>query len=153
MIKNKDNKICEVFVNEFKKEISYGTDIVLDFIRCFESVLKNGTGSCYFEEKDKAYLFTIANRNIFITEYLIKDINVVHTIPIHRNLENLIKEFIRDVESDFNTWLNWFPVLDNRILEKRKIALLEGITFLKYEITKKEKNYKKEKELIEEFIY
>ena len=36
---------------------------------------------------------------------------------------------------------------------KRKIALLEGITFLKYEITKKEKNYRKEKELIEEFIY
>lgn len=150
MISNPKAGWCDFLLDGFSAGPSYLTDVPLDLIDCFTSVLKTGCGACNFDEEGSRFVLVIADEEIFILDSSREE---PECIRIYRNVYSLIKEFIDDINKNFQEWLMWLPVIDEESLEPRKIEILEGLTYLKYETEKRLSNYYKEKELIEEFIH
>lgn len=97
---------CKFEVGEFKGNPSYLTDVPMDLARCFVNYLKDGCGCAYFDEEGNDFTFVISDVECYVIsrgEDGEPKLTWIDRVPY-----DLLKEYIKDMEDDFDAWATEF---------------------------------------------
>lgn len=129
MISNPDCGWCDIRVGNFIGQGSYVTDIPLDFMECFIHYLHSGSGSVYVDEEGTEFTFVVSDCETYIIECRDEEPKLHFFEDIYPN--ELCKELVCDIESNFDGWVDFFaPDTDSEVENYRKL-LNESLTKLK----------------------
>jgi len=126
------------FLN-FSERASYLTDIPNDCLDAFIYALQtNNPAIVYFDaEGYDFHLISSYYRSYIVID---KEDNEVKTYIIEKNILELAKELVNDIEKDFDDWLNWECYDDSgEYAEVNRKIFREKLSQLNFEINKRKK--------------
>jgi len=120
----------------FSERASYLTDIPNDCLDAFIHALQtNNPAIVYFDAEGFDYHLISS----FYRSYIIRDKegNKVDIYVIEKDILELAKELIDDIQKDFDAWLNWESYDDGEYVEVNKEVFKEKLSKLNFEINKR----------------
>ena len=120
----------------FSERASYLTDIPNDCLDAFIHALQtNNPAIVYFDAEGFDYHLISS----FYRSYIIRDKedNKVDIYVIEKDILELAKELIDDIQRDFNEWLNWESYDDGEYAEVNREVFKEKLSLLNFEINKR----------------
>jgi len=122
-----------VLIDDFSERASYLTDVPNDCLDSFIYGLKNNVPiAIYFDAEGYDY-HLVSSWN---SSYIIMD-KINATITIDKNIEELAKELIDDIENNFEDWLNWECYDDGEYAETNRDVFKEKLSILRFELNKR----------------
>ena len=123
--------------SNFLERASYLTDIPNDCLDAFIYALQtNNPAVVYFDAEG----FDFHLVSSFYRSYIIRDKedNTVDTYVIEKDIIELAKELVYDIENDFDAWLQWEYYDDSEeYAETNKEKFKEKLSLLNFEINKR----------------
>ncbi len=107
MISNPKAGWCTFKLDNFVGSASYITDVPVDLLQTFINYEQTGSSVCSFDEEGSTFIFVIENCN---TEYIISERQSTEVFQFNKDVSDLEKEVIKDIESDLDTWGESFEV-------------------------------------------
>ena len=123
------------FLN-FSERASYLTDVPNDCLDAFIYALQtNNPAVVYFDAEG----FDFHLISSFYRSYIIRDKedNKVDINVIEKDILELAKELVNDIQRDFDEWLNWECYDDGEYAEVNREVFKEKLSLLKFEINKR----------------
>jgi len=124
-------------LENFSERASYLTDIPNDCLDAFIHALQtNNPAIVYFDAEG----FDFHLVSSFYRSYIIRDKedNTVDTYVIEKDIIELAKELVYDIENDFDAWLQWEYYDDSEeYAETNKDVFKEKLSLLNFEINKR----------------
>jgi len=120
----------------FSERASYLTDVPNDCLDAFIHALQtNNPAIVYFDAEGFDYHLISS----FYRSYIIRDKedNKVDIHIIERDILELAKELINDIQRDFDAWLNWESYDDGEYIEVNRDVFKEKLSRLNFEINKR----------------
>ena len=120
----------------FSERASYLTDIPNDCLDAFIHALQtNNPAIVYFDAEGFDYHLISS----FYRSYIIRDKedNKVDIYVIEKDILELAKELIDDIQKDFDAWLNWESYDDGEYIEVNRDVFKEKLSRLNFEINKR----------------
>lgn len=117
MISNPKYGWCDFDLGDFHGHPSYITDVAIDLLEAsYNYVLgKSNHITIRFDEEGSYFILVADCYDCYIIEQ--KDKNILHKIDI--DIKDLIREIVRDIESDIATWAE-FGTFDDLEIEVNK---------------------------------
>ena len=107
MISNPKAGWCTFKLDNFTGSASYITDVPVDLLQTFINYEQTGSGVCSFDEEGSNFVFVIEDCN---KEYIISKRQSTEVFQFYKDVSNLEKEVIKDIESDLDAWGESFEV-------------------------------------------
>ena len=123
-------------LENFSERASYLTDIPNDCLDAFIHALQtNNPAIMYFDAEGFDYHLISS----FYRSYIIKDKedNKVDIHVIEKDILELAKELVDDIQRDFDDWLNWESYDDGEYSEVNREVFKEKLSRLNFEINKR----------------
>jgi len=123
-------------LENFSERASYLTDIPNDCLDAFIHALQtNNPAIMYFDAEGFDYHLISS----FYRSYIIKDKedNKVDIHVIEKDILELAKELVDDIQRDFDDWLNWESYDDGEYAEVNREVFKEKLSRLNFEINKR----------------
>ena len=123
-------------LGNFSERASYLTDIPNDCLDAFIHALQtNNSAIVYFDAEGFDYHLISS----FYRSYIIRDKenNKVDIHVIEKDILELAKELVNDIQRDFDKWLNWESYDDGEYAEVNREVFREKLSLLNFEINKK----------------
>ena len=123
-------------LENFSERASYLTDIPNDCLDAFIHALQtNNPAIMYFDAEGFDYHLISS----FYRSYIIKDKedNKVDIHVIEKDILELAKELVNDIQRDFDKWLNWESYDDGEYAEVNREVFREKLSLLNFEINKR----------------
>ena len=124
-------------ISNFSKRASYLTDIPNDCLDAFIHALQtNNPAIVYFDaEGFDFHLVSSYYRSYIVVD---KEDNTVDTYVIEKDIIELAKELVDDIQKDFDAWLNWECYDEiKEYAEINKEKFKEKLSLLNFEINKR----------------
>ena len=109
MISNPKAGWCTFKLDNFTGSASYITDVPVDLLQTFINYEQTGSGVCSFDEEGSTFIFVIENCN---TEYIISKRKSTEVFQFDKDVSDLEREVIKDVESNLDAWGESFEISD-----------------------------------------
>jgi len=117
-------------IGDFSERASYLTDIPNDCLDAFIYALQNNTPIViYFDAEGWEYYLVCS----WCQAYIILNKEKHEIITIDKNIREIAKEFIKDIEENIDEWANWecYDDKDDNQIEEIKSELKEKLLKLK----------------------
>jgi len=123
-------------LENFSEHASYLTDVPNDCLDAFIYALRtNNPAIVYFDAEG----FDFHLVSSYYRSYIIRDRedNSVDTYVIEKDIIELAKELVNDIQRDFDDWLNWESYDDGEYAEVNRDVFKEKLSLLNFEINKR----------------
>ncbi len=139
MISNPKCGWCKFELNNFVGNPSYLTNVPLDLLEAFVNFWNNSAAiAVNFDEEGTEFTLVINSNSIFIIEERDEEPNLIY---IENYVENLTLELIKDIESDYEGWVNFITSDDEEDTSEQRQAILYNLVELKEIVDKKRIRY------------
>lgn len=140
MLLNPKHGWVKVEIGDWSDRASYLTDVPLDILDALIHSYQTGLPAAVkFDAEGWDYIIVIDNYETYIIDYPYRtdeeymasedDKQVLSTVEIFK--DDLAKEFLKDVESDWDAWVNWMFYDDVETIQKRKSQMEDKTKMLK----------------------
>ena len=130
---------CKFKLNNFNGTPSYLTNVPLDMLEAFVNFWKKSTAlAVHFDEEGKEFTLVINYNSIFIIEERDDEPKL---ILIENYVENLTLELIKDIEDNFEGWVNFITCNEENDLILQREALKSNLLELKEIVNKRKIKY------------
>lgn len=126
-------------LGEFECSGSYLTDIPVEWLGSIRNSLRSWTTLCLFADNEGTNSYIIIND---VVSYAFKTTDNIDVITIWEYAENIIRQIVLDIESDFDAWIDW--MCDDMTIEERSCRIEELIELLLEVKTEFKTRYKEE---------
>ena len=130
MISNPKCGWCDFKLGTFEGTPSYLTSVPVDLLGAFLSYHHCGIGTAWFDEEGSYFTLVITPCSLFIIEE--KEEPILHDFS-EMNIEDLAKELISDIESDFDGWVD-FDASDDAMRSFNRDSIRSRLNRLKRHI-------------------
>ena len=140
MLLNPKHGWVTVKIGEWSDRASYLTDVPLDILSALIHSYQTGLPAAInFDAEGWEYIIVIDHYTTHIIDYLYRtdeeclssedDKQILTVVEISK--DDLAKEFLEDIESDWDAWVNWMYYDDEETIQNRKSELGSKIKILK----------------------
>jgi hypothetical protein len=129
MLINPDAGWVQIRIGEFEERASYLTDVPIDILEAFIELYKHHKPvAIKFDAEGWEYIIVIDHYQTHIIDYTYRtddeylnsedEKQVLITVEINKN--DLAKEFISDIERDYDKWVRWMYYDEKDTIAERK---------------------------------
>lgn len=139
MISNPKCGWCKFELNNFIGNPSYLTNVPLDLLEAFVNFWNNSSAiAVHFDEEGTEFTLVINCNSIFIIEERNEKPELIY---IENYVENLTLDLIKDIESDYEGWVNFITSDDEEDTSMQRQAIIYNLAALKEIVEKKRIRY------------
>lgn len=139
MISNPKCGWCKFKLNDFVGNASYLTNVPLELLEAFVNFWNNSSAlAVHFDEEGTEFTLVINPNSIFI---IVERDEKPELIYIENYVENLTLELIKDIEADFDGWVNFITSDDEEDTAEQRQALIVNLIELKEIVKRKRIRY------------